>query len=111
MHDRGVGAERSLHYRSKSATIELTFAFPEVPFLVLTYGEGPRAERYRFAPSKAPAAQKLRRRYYQRVEAGKPSEESLAEAAAFIDSQTTAVREGLEALKKGAALGAPWSRH
>ena len=109
LEHRGAGAEYLLRYHSARVTIDLTFAYPELPLLVITHGEGNDAVWYRFSPSMDAEAKLSHRRYYKLVENGARAEESLKEALVFLRCQTAAVRRACAA-NDPTGLPLPWSR-
>jgi len=106
--ERGRGAENSVRYQKQGLTIDLTFAYPELPFLIVS-GDTDGTKRYRFVPSKDKQADALRRRYYRAVEHG-GKVDGLQLAASFLDLQKGAVEDAIEALDAGQPPGSPWSK-
>lgn len=106
--ERGRGAENSVRYQKQGLTIDLTFAYPELPFLIVS-GDLDGTKSYRFVPTKHKAADALRRRYYRAVEHGRQVD-ILELAASYLDLQKGAVEDAIEALDAGQPPGSPWSK-
>jgi len=106
--ERGRGAENSVRYQKQGLTIDLTFAYPELPFLVVS-GNTDGTKRYRFVPTKHKEADALRRRYYRAVERGSKLD-VLELAASYLDLQKGAVEDAVESLDAGQPPGSPWSK-
>src|SRR5690349_1405707 len=87
--ERGRAAENSARYQKQGLTIDLTFAYPELPFLIVS-SDAEGTKRYRFVPTKHKQADALRRRYYRAIEHG-GKVDIFELAAAYLDLQKAAV--------------------
>ena len=107
--NRGVASEFAFRYCHDRTCVDVSFAPPELPFLTLTHEHERSRVRYRFCPTKDPRINKLRRRYYAVVEAGRKHEPALELAEEYVGEQVSALKEALSALRSGKRPTKSWS--